>query len=132
MKRIPWYLACVTVALFSVACNKAESTSTTTTNSSAPPSPSATVDQFASARVLFTKNCEKCHGPTGEGGKVNVEGKQIRVPSLRAEHAAKHTDDQLVATVTKGEEEMPSFKDKLKPEEIADLVKFVRKEFQQK
>jgi len=63
---------------------------------------------------------------------VKVEGKQIRVPSLKRDHALKHTDEQLVETITKGEEDMPSFKDKLKPEEIAELVKFVRKEFQGK
>ena len=34
--------------------------------------------------------------------------------------------------ITNGEEEMPAFKDKMKPEEIAALVKFVRKEFQGK
>jgi mono/diheme cytochrome c family protein len=82
--------------------------------------------------VLFTKNCEACHGPAGEGGKAKVEGKEIRVPSLKSDHAAKHTDKQLVETITIGEEEMPSFKGKLKSEEIAELVKFVRKEFQKK
>ena len=130
MKRIPLYLACLTIALLSLACNRSEST--TTTNSPAPPAPSATVDEFANARTLFTKNCEACHGPAGEGGKAKVEGKEIRVPSLKSDHAAKHTDEQLVETITKGEEEMPSFKEKLKHEEIAELVKFVRKEFQKK
>jgi mono/diheme cytochrome c family protein len=130
MKLILLILAGTTIALVTMGCNHAEPT--TTTNSPAQPAPSATVDEFANARVLFTKNCEACHGPAGEGGKAKVEGKEIRVPSLKSDHAAKHTDKQLVETITTGEEEMPSFKGKLKPEEIAELVKFVRKEFQKK
>jgi mono/diheme cytochrome c family protein len=31
--------------------------------------------------------------------------------------------------ITNGEEEMPAFKDKMSQAEIADMVKFVRKEF---
>ena len=54
------------------------------------------------------------------------------MPSLKAEHAIKHTDDQITKMITNGEEAMPAFKDKLTPAEIADLVKFVRKEFQGK
>jgi mono/diheme cytochrome c family protein len=34
--------------------------------------------------------------------------------------------------ISNGEEEMPSFKDKMSQQEIADLVKFVRKNFQGK
>jgi mono/diheme cytochrome c family protein len=34
--------------------------------------------------------------------------------------------------ITNGEEAMPAFKNKLKPEEITDLVKFVRKQIQGK
>ena len=130
MKLILLFLACATIALVIMACKNAEST--TPTNSPAPPKASATVDALANARTLFSKNCESCHGPTAEGGLVKVEGKQIRVPSLKRDHAIKHTDEQLLETITKGEEDMPSFKDKLKPEEIAELVKFVRKEFQGK
>jgi mono/diheme cytochrome c family protein len=44
----------------------------------------------------------------------------------------KRTDEQLTKMITNGEEQMPAFKDKLKPEEIAAMVKFVRKHFQGK
>ena len=85
---------------------------------------------MATARTNFAKNCEGCHGPTGEGGLVKVEDKQIKVPSLHSEHAKKHTDDQIVKLITNGEEEMPAFKDKMTAQEIQDMVKFVRAEFQ--
>jgi mono/diheme cytochrome c family protein len=38
----------------------------------------------------------------------------------------------LEKIIVTGEEEMPSFKDKLKPEEIRELVRFVRKVYQGK
>jgi mono/diheme cytochrome c family protein len=134
MKLIWLALACTIIALISLACNE----STTLTNTStpgataAPSAAAATPDVFAGARANFVKNCVPCHGENAEGGRVKVEGKRIRVPSLKSEHAIKHTDEQLTTTITNGEEDMPSFKDKLKPEEITELVKFVRKEFQGK
>jgi mono/diheme cytochrome c family protein len=61
---------------------------------------------------------------------VKVENKQIKVPSLKADHAKKHTDEQITKMITNGEEQMPSFKEKLKPAEITELVKYVRKHYQ--
>jgi mono/diheme cytochrome c family protein len=34
--------------------------------------------------------------------------------------------------ITNGEEDMPAFKDKMSAQEISDMVRFVRKEFQGK
>ncbi|HEV2835860.1 MAG TPA: cytochrome c [Pyrinomonadaceae bacterium] len=136
MKLIVLALTCVAFALVVSACTEtATPTNTSTPRAAASPaaaSPAAAVDPLASARANFTKNCEPCHGPTGEGGLAKVDNKQIKVPSLHSEHAKKHTDEKLTKMITNGEEEMPAFKDKLKPEEIADLVRFVRKEFQGK
>lgn len=136
MKLILLALTCVAIALVVSACT--ETTTPTNTNTSrtaaspAAPAATATPDPLATARANFTKNCEPCHGPTGEGGLVKVENKQIKVPSLKSEHAIKHTDDQITKMITNGEEEMPPFKDKMTQAEIADVVKFVRKEFQGK
>ena len=133
MKLIVLALTCVAFALIVTACTEtATPTNTSTPRAAASPAPTASVDPFANARAVFAKNCEPCHGPTAEGGLVKVENKQIKVPSLHSEHAAKHTDEQLTKMITNGEEEMPAFKNKLKPEEIAELVRFVRKEFQGK
>ena len=136
MKLISLALTCVAIALFSIACTE----TTTTTNTPSPttpaapaaPTPAASVDEFAAARVIYAEQCEACHGPKGEGGPVKVENKQIKVPSLKADHAIKHTDAELIKIVTAGEEEMPGFKDKLTAEQITMMVRFVRKNFQGK
>jgi mono/diheme cytochrome c family protein len=131
MKLIAVALACITLALLFIGCTEtAPPTNSATTTVAA--SPAKPVDEFASARANFQKHCAACHGENGEGGLAKVDNKRIKVPSLKAEHAIKHTDEQLTKMVTNGEEEMPAFKDKLKQEEIAEMVRFVRKEFQGK
>ena len=129
MKLIAIALACIALSLVIISCTE----TAPPTNNTAPTtaaSPAKPVDEFAAARVNYQKNCEGCHGETGEGGLVKVNDKQIKVPSLKADHAKKHTDEQITKMITNGEEQMPSFKDKLKPEQITDLVKYVRKHYQ--
>jgi len=133
MKLILLALTCLALALLATACTEtATPTNTSTPRTAASPAPTASVDQFATARANFTKNCVPCHGEKGEGGLVKIENKQIKVPSLKSDHAIKHTDDQITKMITNGEEAMPAFKDKMTPAEIAELVKFVRKGFQGK
>ena len=132
MKLILFVLTCVAIAFLATACTETVAPTNTAKPTSAAPAPSASVDELANARANYTKNCDGCHGPKGEGGLVKVNNKQIKVPSLKADHAIKHTDEQLTKMITNGEEEMPAFKDKLKPAEIADMVRFVRKNFQGK
>ncbi|HEX7333618.1 MAG TPA: cytochrome c [Pyrinomonadaceae bacterium] len=136
MKTISLALTCVAIALLSIACTEtATPTNTNTARTAATPpapSPSPSPDPIALARANYTKNCEACHGENGTGGLVKVENKQIKVASLKSDHAIKHTDDQLAKVITNGEEEMPAFKDKLSQQEITDLVRFIRKEFQGK
>jgi len=136
MKLISLALTCVAIALLAVACTETATPTNTSTSSATPAAaaPTATVDEFATARANYKKNCEACHGPEATGGLVKLEDKkkQIKVPSLKAEHAIKHTDDQLTKMITNGEEEMPAFKDKMSAPEIAQMVRFIRKEFQGK
>lgn len=134
MKLISLALTCIAIALIAAACTETAAPTNTSTPTAAAPaaSPAASVDQFAAARANFTKNCEACHGPNAEGGLAKVDNKQIKVPSLKAAHAIKHTDEQLTKMITNGEEEMPAFKDKLRQEDITELVKFIRTNFQGK
>lgn len=92
----------------------------------------ATPDEFAFARANYAKHCSKCHGDEGKGGLVKVEDVKLKVPSLVAGHALKHTDEDFVEQINKGGDGMPKFEDKLSPEEINAMVRFVRHEFQGK
>ena len=134
MKLIATVMACVALSLVIIACteNAPATNSARPTAASSPANAASPVDEFATARANYQKNCEGCHGETGEGGLVKVESKRIKVPSLKADHALKHTDEQITKMITNGEEEMPAFKDKMSTAEISEMVRYVRKHFQGK
>jgi mono/diheme cytochrome c family protein len=113
--------------LFITGCNK--SATLPVANTKAPAT--ATPDQFAAMRATFDKNCKSCHGETGKGGPVKLEdGTKLKVPSLCEGHALHHPDSDFVKQITKGGDGMPAFRDKLKPDEINDCIRFIRHEFQ--
>jgi mono/diheme cytochrome c family protein len=130
MRLIAFVLCCVT-AIVVAGCNHSEST-----NSAAPSAPasapgsSATADPLANARAIYAKECESCHGEKGDGGVVKVDNKSLKVPSLKTERSLKHTDEQYIKQITNGGDGMPTFKDKLKPEEMEALVKLVKRDIQ--
>lgn len=96
------------------------------------PTATPTPDEFAFARANYAKHCSACHGQEGKGGLVKVEDVKLKVPSLREGHALKHLDEDFVDQIKNGGDGMPKFKDKLSPEEINAMVRFVRHEFQGK
>jgi len=118
----------VLLALSAAGCT---STTKTTDGNTTRPAATATPDAFAASRTVYMKNCKQCHGEKGDGGPVKLEdGTRLKVPSLREGHSLRHPDSDFLKQITKGGDGMPAFKDKLKPEEIDDLIRFIRHEFQ--
>ncbi|MGI8732361.1 MAG: c-type cytochrome [Pyrinomonadaceae bacterium] len=134
MRSVEFALILSATIFLASACSE----SVVTTNNSqplgspAPSLPAATPDELASARINFQKHCAGCHGERADGGLKEVDGKKFKVPSLREGHALEHTDEKFIVQISEGDDEMPAFKDKLNPEEIKELVRFIRKEFQGK
>lgn len=132
----------ITASLLITACgNAADSNRTADANarnsnaaaapSVSPAAPARTPDEFAAVRATYARECQRCHKPEGTGGVFEEEGlKPLKVPSLREGHAVTHDDQRLARMIANGDDGMPSFKDKLRPEEINQLVRFIRKEFQ--
>jgi mono/diheme cytochrome c family protein len=123
------------VALLLIGCGNSATTNQTantgnTAQSANTSQPTPTPDQMAAARTAYAAECARCHGINGDGGTVTVLKKRLKVPSLKKGHALDHTDAQMVKIITDGEDNMPPFKDKLKPEEITSLVRLIRQEFQ--
>lgn len=72
---------------------------------------------------IYKTNCASCHGDKGEGAKKGI--------SLIKGHALHHTEAEHIEQVTNGKgEKMPAYKDKLSAEQIAEVVRFVRKDLQ--
>lgn len=96
-------------------------------NQTAPPA-----DELAGAKKIYSEKCVKCHKETGEGGEANIDGEKFKVPSFKAEKVAARDDKAYTRVIEEGDDEMPAFKKDLKPEEIANLIKLIRKDFQGK
>jgi mono/diheme cytochrome c family protein len=89
-------------------------------------------DELADARKLFLEKCARCHKEDGSGGKVLIDGEELRVPNFASEKMKKEPDKEFIEAIKNGipDDGMPSFKKELTEDQIKDLVKFIRKEFQ--
>ncbi len=77
------------------------------------------------ARNLFEYHCATCHGADGKGTK---RGHELKAPNFAApDWQSKKKDEEILNSITNGKDKMPRWSDKLKPEEIEALAKYVRK-----
>lgn len=145
MRRLKLGLLFSAAALCAAACATATNTTTPIGNSNrtvtvnngntaATPAPTAAAsDDLASARAAYKATCVNCHKENGEGGVAELdEGVRLKVPSFKTEHSIQHTDQQFARKIANGDKDegMPAFKDRLTPEQINALVRFIRAEFQ--
>ncbi len=139
MTRLKLALTICAAVLFANACTADPSNTNETARTSAPPStavpaaatPNETLDELAGARTIFSATCANCHQPNGEGGAVELdEGGMLKVPSFKTGAALKESDAEFAEQIANGGDGMPAFKKRLTPEQIRDLVRFIRREFQ--
>lgn len=140
MKFIKLVLIFSVFALFLAACASTTNVNTNvaTNTATAPPqkleaTPAAT-DDLAAARKTYSEICVKCHKEDGKGGVRQIEDVKIKAPDFTSERMKKDEDAEWIKVIKNGEKEdgMPAFGDRLNDEEIKNLVKFIRREFQQK
>ena len=70
--------------------------------------------------------CSSCHGDAGKGD--TAKGKELGVKDYTsADWQKSKTDAQIQAGIENGvKDKMDPYKDKLKPDEVAGLVKYIR------
>ena len=130
--RLSMIVIAALLLLIVIAC-KTNQTSTVPASNTSRPAASAAPDQFAAVRPVYEKECKSCHGDTGAGGPVKLEdGTKLKVPSLREDRAVRHEDAEFTKQITKGGDGMPAFAEKLTTDQMNDLIKMIRKEFQGK
>jgi len=96
--------------------------------------PSTTKSHATDVAELFRNNCARCHGADGRGD--TPLGQTHNTPDFtNAEWWHKNSaiagTRSLTTIVRQGKGDMPAFGEKLKPNEITGLVKYVRKFRQQ-
>lgn len=142
MKLTKLLIIALAVALFAIACGgDSTGTNQTANTGGTGPTPAAspkattatatpTPDELAAAKTTYMQVCSNCHQEKGEGGMVKLEGKRIKVPSLLQGHGLEHSDAEFAKQISNGGDGMPAFKDRLTPEQINALVKFIRRDIQ--
>ena len=73
---------------------------------------------------LYKTKCAVCHGPDGEG--ETAVGKANKMRDLGSPEVQKQSDDELSGIVTSGKGKMPAYGKSLKPEQIKELIAYIR------
>ena len=90
----------------------------------------ATPESIASGEKIFKRQCQMCHGATGVGDGPAAKTLKGKLPNLADKATlAKVSDEDIRDLIEDGKKSeignMPSFKAKLKPEEITDAIHYV-------
>ncbi|MBI3568860.1 MAG: cytochrome c [Gemmatimonadetes bacterium] len=81
--------------------------------------------QGADGKALYDEFCKKCHGVIGKP-PATMQKKFEKIATFNAEFMAKHSVDSVVKVLSKGKnEDMKSFKEKMKPDELTAVAKYV-------
>jgi len=77
---------------------------------------------------LYAAKCASCHGKDlkGNAAMTKVFKLDASALSLVSQSALAKTDEDLTAVTAKGKGKMPAQEGKLKAEEIADIIAYVR------
>lgn len=76
------------------------------------------------AAGLYKAKCAACHGADGKG--ETAMGKKFGLKDLASADVQKMSDDELTTIIADGKDKMPSYKKSLKPEQIKDMVGYIR------
>jgi len=85
--------------------------------------PTVTQAQSDAAKIYKT-NCVLCHSADGSGDSPT--GKAMHAKDLRSDEVQKQSDAALTEVITKGRAKMPAFGAKLKPDDVTQLVAYIR------
>jgi mono/diheme cytochrome c family protein len=87
----------------------------------------ADADVLKSAKALWVKHCQSCHGKTGLGDGPKAAQLESEVGDLTTAEAQAQSDGSLFYKILEGRDEMPTFKKKIADEEeVWQLVVFIR------
>ena len=92
---------------------------------------SATSESVTNGAALYKPQCVMCHGATGLGDGPAAKNLKGKLPSLADKAVmSKHSDAHIHEAITAGKKteigNMPALGKRLKPEEITDIVNYVR------
>lgn len=86
-----------------------------------------TASSLAQAKKTYGFDCAMCHGKDGDGKGDLAVDMQLKLTDYRDSAALKdRTDGELFYIIKNGKDQMPSEGERAKPEEIWNLVSYIR------
>jgi cytochrome c6 len=76
------------------------------------------------AAKVYKTNCVLCHAVDGSGSSAS--GKAMKAKDLKSHEVQEKSDAELTEFIIQGKGKMPAFGKKLKPEDIKQLVAYIR------
>ncbi len=76
------------------------------------------------AAATYKAKCATCHGADGKGD--TPAGKNTKVRSFADPAVIQASDDDLAGIIEKGKAKMPGYGKSMKPDEIKDMVAYIR------
>jgi cytochrome c6 len=76
------------------------------------------------AAPTYKAKCSACHSADGKG--ETAMGKKFGLRDLASPEVQKLSDDELNSIIADGKDKMPSYKKSLKPEQVKELVAYIR------
>ena len=73
---------------------------------------------------LYASKCAACHGPDGKG--QTAMGKSNKLRDLASPDVQKLSEEELSAIISNGKNKMPAYGKSLKPDQIKELVAYLR------
>lgn len=81
--------------------------------------------QTPDGQALYDEDCEKCHGVIGKP-PVTMQKKYEKIVVFNGAFIVKHSVDSVMKVLTKGKnDDMKSFKEKLSPDEMVAVARYV-------
>jgi cytochrome c6 len=76
------------------------------------------------AAALYKTKCAACHGADGKG--ETAIGKANKIRDLGSAEVRAESDADLTTIITAGKSKMPAYGKSLKPDQVKDLVAYIR------
>jgi cytochrome c6 len=76
------------------------------------------------AEATYKAKCAACHGADGKG--ETAIGKSNKIRDLGSADLQAQSDADLTAIITNGKGKMPAYGKSLKPDQVKDLVSYIR------
>jgi mono/diheme cytochrome c family protein len=114
-------------AIFSLVCM----TAVFAGQAKPPAAAAASPESITNGAALYKRHCVMCHGAAGLGDGPAAKTLKGKLPSLADKATmSKVTDAHMTEVITNGNKteigNMPALGKRLKPEEITDIVNYVR------